>query len=79
MAAKPGEVMGFFAYGHPFLDGRTMLLVHVELCHRAGFSIEWHRTNKTHYLAALGILDRYLLQFKGRRQKRSAWARAFSR
>jgi cell filamentation protein len=28
MAEKPGEVMGYLAYGHPFLDGngRTMML-----------------------------------------------------
>lgn len=33
---RPGEVMGWFAYGHPFLDGngRTMLIIHSELCHR---------------------------------------------
>jgi len=50
-----GEVMGLFAYGHPFLDGngRTMLVVHTELCHRAGFCIEWHRTSKSDYLTAL--------------------------
>ena len=69
---RPGEVMGLFAYGHPFLDGngRTMLVIHSELCHRAGFCIEWHRTRKADYLAALsaeiaspgkGILDAYLL------------------
>jgi cell filamentation protein len=84
MAKKPGEVMGLFAYGHPFLDGngRTMLPVHIELCHRAGFSIAWHKTNKLEYLSALskeierpgqGILDAYLLQFKGPVLERSAW------
>ncbi|WP_226981161.1 Fic family protein [Vibrio litoralis] len=28
--------MGFFAYGHPFIDGngRIMLIIHNELCHR---------------------------------------------
>lgn len=71
---KPGEVMGYFAYGHPFLDGngRTMLLIHSELCHRAGFSIKWHETTKNDYLAALtkeiqspcrGHLDNYLKNF----------------
>lgn len=55
MTQKPGEVMGLLAFGHPFLDGngRTMLLVHMELCHRAGFSIAWQRTNKSDYLNAL--------------------------
>lgn len=81
---RPGEVMGLFAYGHPFLDGngRTMLVVHSELCHRAGFCIEWHRTKKSDYLTSLsaeiatpgkGILDKYLLQFVGENQEREAW------
>lgn len=81
---RPGEVMGLFAFGHPFLDGngRTMLVVHTELCHRAGFCIEWHRTSKSDYLAALsaeiaapgkGILDAYLLPFVGESQERQAW------
>lgn len=84
MAQKPGEVMGLFAYGHPFLDGngRTMLLVHIELCHRAGFSIAWHKTNKSDYLTALsqeietpskGILDAYLLAYKEQKVPRSEW------
>ena len=84
MSKKPGEVMGLFAYGHPFLDGngRTILLVHMELCHRAGFSIAWQGSEKAQYLSALGneiespgkgILDAYLLQFKGPRVERSEW------
>lgn len=86
---RPGEVMGLFAYGHPFLDGngRTMLVVHSELCHRAGFCIEWHRTRKADYLAALsaeiaspgrGILDGYLLPFVGTVQERPLWGGAIS-
>jgi cell filamentation protein len=74
MAKKPGTVMGQFAWGHPFLDGngRTMLLVHAELCNRAGFCIDWPRTNKTDYLQTLtnelqlpnkGILDAYFKPF----------------
>jgi cell filamentation protein len=74
MRQSPGEVMGLFAFGHPFLDGngRTMLLVHTELCRRAGFSIDWQLTHKNDYLLALtqeiaapgrGKLDSYLLQF----------------
>lgn len=69
---EPGTVMGIFAWGHPFLDGngRTMLLVHTELCHRAGFSIDWGRSQKNPYLEALTLeienpqgkhLDSYLL------------------
>ena len=76
-----------FTYGHPFLDGngRTMLLVHLDLAYRAGFSIAWADTNKANYLAALsdeikkpgrGILDAYLLQFKRDRLERSEWGKS---
>lgn len=84
LARKPGEVMGLFAYGHPFLDGngRAMLLVHMELSYRAGFTIQWEHTSKSAYLEALsreidtpgkGILDTYLLQFKGLKLERDSW------
>lgn len=84
MRTSPGEVMGLFAYGHPFLDGngRTMLLVHCELAHRAGFSIAWHHSSKHEYLAALtneiispskGMLDTYLLAFKAPPISRDDW------
>jgi cell filamentation protein len=84
MRARPGEIMGLFAYGHPFLDGngRTMLLVHAELCRRAGFSILWQATCKDDYLRALtdeirspgkGILDRYLREFIGPVQNGGQW------
>jgi cell filamentation protein len=55
MAAKPGEIMGYFAYGHPFLDGngRTIMVVHGVLAQRAGFSIDWAATGKADYLATL--------------------------
>ncbi|QPS08606.1 Fic family protein [Delftia acidovorans] len=54
---KPGTVMGAFAWGHPFLDGngRSMLLIHAELCHRAGFAIDWRASNKEAYLQALTL------------------------
>lgn len=84
MTASPGLVMGMFAYGHPFLDGngRTMLLVHLELSYRAGFSIALANTNKANYLTALseeikqpgkGILDTYLLKFKKNKLERGEW------
>lgn len=87
MRSKPGEVMGLFAYGHPFLDGngRTMLVVHAELCHRAGFSISWERTEKNTYLNALsqeienpgkGVLDAYLAQFVAAPVDRKNWGTA---
>jgi cell filamentation protein len=74
MADRPGEVMGYLAYGHPFLDGngRTIMVVHTELAQRAGISIEWAATAKAGYLAALteeldrpgrGHLDGYLKPF----------------
>lgn len=86
MPESPGLVMGWFAYGHPFLDGngRTILLVHLELAYRAGFSIAWANINRADYLAALsdelmnpggGILDSCLLQFKGKRLQRSKWGK----
>lgn len=72
MRSRPGAVMGAFAWGHPFLDGngRTMLVVHTELCRRAGVVVDWGASTKGTYLAALtaeigdprlGRLDAYLL------------------
>ena len=76
MAEKPGEVMGYLAYGHPFLDGngRTILTAHVVLAERAGISIDWGATDKAAYLTALtreldhpgkGRLDAYLKPLVG--------------
>lgn len=75
MSTKPGEIMGYLAYGHPFLDGngRTIMTVHSVLAQRAGFSIDWSATTKNAYLDALtkeienprgGHLDAYLGPFK---------------
>lgn len=74
MRTKPGEVMGYLAYAHPFLDGngRTITIVHADLCRRARMGIDWCETNKHDYLAALtkelkapgkGHLDDYLKTF----------------
>ena len=74
MAEKPGEVMGFLAYGHPFLDGngRTIMIVHAELARRANLRIDWAATDKVQYLTSLtqelsqpgkGHLDAYLRPF----------------
>jgi len=84
MKKNCGEVMGNFAYGHPFLDGngRTMLMVHMELCHRAGFSIAWEKTTRKDYLTSLtleiespdkGYLDHYLNLFKQPSSEPSKW------
>jgi cell filamentation protein, protein adenylyltransferase len=75
MKTKPGEIMGYLAYAHPFLDGngRTIMLVHALLAQRAGFSIDWAATGKADYLSALtkelddpgkGLLDAYLGPFR---------------
>lgn len=74
MRVRPGEIMGYLAYAHPFLDGngRTIMTVHSVLAQRAGFSIDWSVTNKDAYLDALtkeignppgGHLDAYLKPF----------------
>jgi cell filamentation protein len=74
MASRPGEVMGYLAYGHPFLEGngRTIMVVHSVLANRAGLSIDWAATGKDEYLSALtreidrpgkGVLDAYLKPF----------------
>jgi cell filamentation protein len=74
MKEQPGEIMGYLAYGHPFLDGngRTIMVVHGVLTQRAGFSVDWSTTDKAEYLAALtkelddpgkGHLDAYLKPF----------------
>ncbi|MGH6716045.1 MAG: Fic/DOC family protein [Bradyrhizobium sp.] len=77
MRARPGEIMGYFAFGHPFLDGngRTIMTVHSIMAQRAGFSIDWPSTDQADYLNALteeleapgnGILDNYLGPFVGK-------------
>ncbi|ELT51204.1 Fic family protein [Brucella intermedia] len=74
MRQKPGEIMGYLAHAHPFLDGngRTIMIVHSELCRRAGIHIDWSGTEKSAYLDALtkelqnpgrGHLDTYLQPF----------------
>lgn len=74
MREKPGEIMGYLAHAHPFLDGngRAIMVIHGELCRRAGVHVDWSRTEKTAYLDALtkelenpgrGHLDTYLKPF----------------
>ena len=70
----PGEVMGYLAFGHPFLDGngRTIVTLFSVMAQRAGFSLDWSATDKDAYLDALtkeidtpsrGHLDSYLTRF----------------
>ena len=74
LRAHPGEIMGYLAFGHPFLDGngRTIVTLFSVMVQRAGFSIDWSATDKDAYLGALtkeiqtpskGHLDNYLKQF----------------
>jgi cell filamentation protein len=55
MREKPGVIMGYLAYGHPFLDGngRTIIVVHGVMAQRAAISIDWAATDKAGYLGAL--------------------------
>ena len=89
MNQRPGFIMGMFAYGHPFFDGngRTMLLVHAELCFRANMSVNWMRTSKQQYLDALtkeietpndGHLDTYLKPFIEPQIPRESWLQSVS-
>ncbi|EPC5390717.1 Fic family protein [Serratia liquefaciens] len=81
---RPGEVMGLLAFAHPFLDGngRTILLVFIELSFRAGFTINWPESNKNDYLQALTDeinapsqrhLDHYLQPFVVDISSRDDW------
>lgn len=74
LRAHPGEIIGYLAFGHPFLDGngRTIMTLFSALAQRAGFSVDWSTTDKDTYLNALtkeidapskGHLDNYLEQF----------------
>jgi cell filamentation protein len=74
LRAHPGEIMGYLAFGHPFLDGngRTIVTLFSALAQRAGFSVDWSATDKDAYLDALtkeieapsrGHLDNYLGKF----------------
>ena len=76
MQAHPSEIMGLLAHAHPFLDGngRTIMLIHADLCDRAEISIDWEKINKQDYLKVLtkeiylpgqGHLDNYLRPFIG--------------
>lgn len=85
----PGGVMGQLAFAHPFLDGngRTILLVFMELCYRAEFAIDWSRTSKDDYLRALSDeirasrerhLDHYLNPFVIEITSRDEWPATIS-
>jgi cell filamentation protein len=51
----PGEIYGYFAHAHPFLEGngRTILTVFAEMCRRADFHVRWEKIEKRPFLEAL--------------------------
>lgn len=74
LRARPGEVFGYLAHSHPFLEGngRTILTVFAELTRRAGFHIMWEAIDKQQFLGTLteellhpgrGIMDRLVLPY----------------
>lgn len=74
LRAHPGEVFGFFAHAHPFLEGngRTILTIFAELTRRAGFYVTWEAIGKQEFLDTLtdellrpskGILDQLVLGY----------------
>jgi cell filamentation protein len=71
----PGEVFGYLAHAHPFLEGngRTILTVYADLSRRAGFHVEWEAMDKTVFLETLtqellnpgkSIMDELVLRHK---------------
>lgn len=74
LRAHPGEVFGFLAHSHPFLEGngRTILTIFAELTRRAGFHVRWEDIGKKEFLDTLteellrpskGTLDLLVLQY----------------
>ena len=73
LRTHPGEVFGFLAHAHPFLEGngRTILTVFAELTRRAGFHVKWEEIGKKEFLDTLtdellspskGTMDSLVLQ-----------------
>jgi cell filamentation protein len=71
---RSGEILGLFAYGHPFLDGngRVMILIFEELSRRANLQINWQDMTTSDYLSALSYelnhpkfasMDNYIRRF----------------
>jgi cell filamentation protein len=55
LRAHPGEVFGYLAHAHPFLEwnGRTILTVYAEMTRRSGFHVAWEAIEKGAFLRAL--------------------------
>lgn len=74
LRAHPGEVFGYFAHSHPFLEGngRTILTIFAELTRRAGFHVNWEAIDKREFLDTLtsellqpgrGTMDKLVLPY----------------
>ena len=74
LRGHPGEVFGYLAHAHPFLEGngRTILTIFAELSRRAGFHIQWEAMDKTEFLETLtrellqpgkATMDQFVLPF----------------
>jgi cell filamentation protein len=74
LRAHPGEIFGFLAHSHPFLEGngRTILTMFAELTRRAGFHVRWEEIGKKEFLDTLtdellrpskGTMDQLVLQY----------------
>jgi cell filamentation protein len=72
--AHPGEVFGYLAHAHPFLEGngRTILTVYAELSRRADFHVEWEAMGRIEFLETLtqellspgkAVMDQLVLRF----------------
>jgi cell filamentation protein len=53
--SHPGEIFGYLAHAHPFLEGngRTILTVFTDLTRRCGFHISWEEIDKARFLDLL--------------------------
>jgi cell filamentation protein len=72
LQGHPGEVFGYLAHAHPFLEGngRAILTIFAELSRRGGFHVEWGAIGKVDFLETLtkellepgkAIMDRLVL------------------
>jgi cell filamentation protein len=55
LRAHPGEIFGYLAHAHPFLEGngRALLTVYSDMSRRAGFHVVWEQIDKREFLRSL--------------------------
>jgi cell filamentation protein len=74
LRTHPGEVFGYLAHAHPFLEGngRTILTIFAELSRRGRFHVEWEAIDKAEFLDTLtsellqpgeAIMDQLVLRY----------------